>query len=57
VDTLSADTTALGYDTQWLCLRAADTGACHRRDRIFILAVLPSARAGLAAAHAGRRGV
>jgi DNA (cytosine-5)-methyltransferase 1 len=53
-----ADLAALGYDAQWLCLRAADAGACHRRDRIFVLAVLPSARAGLAAAaHAGRRGV
>ena len=36
-DTHRADTTALGYDTQWLCLRACDAGACHRRDRIFIL--------------------
>jgi len=53
-----ADLAALGYDTQWLCLRAADAGACHRRDRIFILAGLPAARAGLAAAaHPGRRGV
>jgi DNA (cytosine-5)-methyltransferase 1 len=43
---------ALGYDTQWLCLRAADVGACHRRDRAFILAVRPG-RLGhlLAAAH------
>ena len=56
-DTLSADTTALGYDTQWVCLRAADTGACHRRDRIFILGCQPAARARLAAAaHPGRRG-
>jgi DNA (cytosine-5)-methyltransferase 1 len=52
------DLAALGYDTQWLCLRAADAGACHRRDRIFILACLPAARAGLAAAaHPGRRSV
>jgi len=53
-----ADLAALGYDTQWLCLRAADTGACHQRDRLFILAVLPATRARLAAAaHPGRRGV
>ena len=39
-----ADLAALGYDTQWLCLRAADTGACHRRDRIFILACQPGRR-------------
>jgi DNA (cytosine-5)-methyltransferase 1 len=49
---------ALGYDTQWLCLRAADIGACHRRDRVFILAWQPAALAGLAAAaDPGRRGV
>ena len=53
-----ADLAALGYDTQWLCLRAADTGACHRRDRIFILACQPAAQTRLAAAaHPGRRGV
>jgi DNA (cytosine-5)-methyltransferase 1 len=53
-----ADLAALGYDTQWLCLRAADAGACHRRDRLFILGAQPAARAGLAAAaHPGRRGL
>ena len=53
-----ADLAALGYDTQWLCLRAADAGACHRRDRLFILGCQRSARAGLAAvAHPGCRGV
>jgi DNA (cytosine-5)-methyltransferase 1 len=53
-----ADLATLGYDTQWLCLRAADTGACHRRDRIFILGCQPAARARLAAAaHPGCRGV
>lgn len=26
-----------GYDTEWLCLRASDVGACHRRERVFIL--------------------
>jgi DNA (cytosine-5)-methyltransferase 1 len=56
--TVLADLAALGYDAQWLCLRAADTGACHRRDRIFILGCQPSARTRLAAAaHPGRRGV
>ena len=52
------DLAALGYDTQWLCLRAADAGSCHRRDRLFILGCQPAACAGLAAAaHPGRRGV
>jgi DNA (cytosine-5)-methyltransferase 1 len=40
----------IGYDTQWTSLRAADTGACHRRDRIFILAARPGTAARLAAA-------
>jgi DNA (cytosine-5)-methyltransferase 1 len=44
------DLAALGYDTQWLCLRASDAGACHRRDRLFILAWQPSAVARLAQA-------
>ncbi|MEV5572700.1 DNA (cytosine-5-)-methyltransferase [Spirillospora sp. NPDC052269] len=32
------DLAALGYDTAWMCLRASDIGAPHRRDRIFLLA-------------------
>jgi site-specific DNA-cytosine methylase len=55
-DTAIADTTALGYDTQWTCLRACDAGSCHRRDRIFILAHQPAAGAVPAAADGpGRR--
>jgi DNA (cytosine-5)-methyltransferase 1 len=47
---------ALGYDTQWTCLRACDAGSCHRRDRIFILAHQPAAGAVPAAADGpGRR--
>ena len=50
------DLAALGYDTQWLCLRAADAGAPHRRDRLLILAARPGAAARLAAAaDPGRR--
>ena len=50
------DLAALGYDTQWTSLRASDTGACHRRDRMFILATRPGAAARLAAAdRPGRR--
>ena len=37
------DLAALGYDAQWLCLRACDAGACHCRDRLFVLAWQPSA--------------
>jgi len=46
------DLAALGYDAQWLCLRASDAGACHRRDRLFALAWQPSACPRLA--RAGR---
>ena len=50
------DLAALGYDTQWTCIRAADAGAPHRRDRLLILAVRPGAAARLAAAaDPGRR--
>jgi DNA (cytosine-5)-methyltransferase 1 len=31
------DLAALGYDAQWVCLRAADAGAPHRRDRLLLL--------------------
>jgi DNA (cytosine-5)-methyltransferase 1 len=37
-DTVQADLAANGYDTRWLCLRASDVGAAHRRDRLFLLA-------------------
>lgn len=32
------DLAALGYDAEWEVLGAADVGACHRRDRLWILA-------------------
>lgn len=32
------DLSSLGYDAQWICLRACDVGAPHRRDRLFIVA-------------------
>jgi DNA (cytosine-5)-methyltransferase 1 len=38
-DRVQSDLAALGYDTRWLCLRASDVGAAHRRDRLFLLAV------------------
>ena len=50
------DLAALGYDTQWVCLRAADAGAPHRRDRLLVLGVRPGEAGRLAAAaDAGRR--
>ncbi len=38
LDVVEADLAAIGYDTSWLCLRASDVGAAHRRDRLFLLA-------------------
>jgi len=36
------DLTALGYDTKWTVMGAADVGANHKRDRIWIKAHLPN---------------
>lgn len=29
----------IGFDSEWLCLKASDVGAPHRRERVFILGV------------------
>jgi DNA (cytosine-5)-methyltransferase 1 len=52
-DVVHADLAALGYDTRWVCLRASDVGAAHRRDRLFLLAT-PADRAGADVADAVR---
>jgi hypothetical protein len=31
------DLATLRYDTSWICLRASDIGAAHRRDWLFLL--------------------
>ena len=38
------DLAALGYDARWTVLGAADVGAPHIRDRLWILATLPDAK-------------
>ncbi|MGK5741485.1 DNA cytosine methyltransferase [Micromonospora sp. URMC 103] len=38
LDVVHVDLAAIGYDTRWLCLRASDIGAAHRRDRLSLLA-------------------
>lgn len=48
LDVVHADLATLGYHTSWLCLRASDIGAAHRRDRLFLLAI----RADTAGHHA-----
>jgi len=34
----------IGYDAEWICLTASMFGACHRRERIFIVAYSSSSR-------------
>ncbi|MET7751586.1 DNA cytosine methyltransferase [Micromonospora sp. NPDC005367] len=38
LDVVHADLTAIRYDTRWLCRRASDIGAAHRREPLFLLA-------------------
>ena len=38
LETVLADLIALGYESEWLCIRASDCGANHHRDRWFLLA-------------------
>lgn len=35
------DLAALGFNTEWRSLRASDVGACHGRERVFVLAWHP----------------
>jgi DNA (cytosine-5)-methyltransferase 1 len=38
LDVVLGDLAQVGYDTRWVCVRASDVGAAHRRDRLFLLA-------------------
>jgi DNA (cytosine-5)-methyltransferase 1 len=38
LDRVVGDLAALGYDAEWDCIRAADVGAPHRRDRLWLVA-------------------
>lgn len=38
MESVVATLAALGYDSEWLCLRASDCGANHHRDRWWLLA-------------------
>jgi DNA (cytosine-5)-methyltransferase 1 len=46
LDAVVGDLAGAGYDAAWRCLRAADVGACHRRNRLFVVA-RPAADADL----------
>ena len=37
LETVISDLISLGYDSEWLCLRASDCGASHHRDRWWLL--------------------
>lgn len=51
------DLAEAGYDARWTCLRAADIGAPHRRERLFVLAYpdFPSREVGRGSAGPGER--
>lgn len=49
------DLARLGLDAQWASVRASDVGACHQRERVFLLAwTADTAGAGLGARREGR---
>ena len=37
-DAVLGDLASLGFDAEWTTLRASDVGACHRRERLFVIA-------------------
>ena len=41
-DEVLSDLAAFGFDAEWTTLRASDVGACHQRDRLFIVATYAS---------------
>ncbi|MEW9521830.1 DNA cytosine methyltransferase [Streptomyces tubercidicus] len=42
-DTVLADLASLGFDVEWVCLRASEVGAPHPRERLIILATAQDA--------------
>ncbi|MDE2096429.1 MAG: DNA cytosine methyltransferase [Patescibacteria group bacterium] len=36
--TVLRDLASAGFDAEWTTLRASDVGACHKRDRLFVVA-------------------
>lgn len=41
-ETILKDLSEAGYDVRWVCLSAAEVGAPHKRERLWILASMPS---------------
>lgn len=46
LDTVLGQMAEAGYDCEWACIRASDVGACHRRDRWWLVAYPESERRG-----------
>lgn len=44
LDTVLGELAEAGYDCEWACIRASDLGACHRRDRWWLVAYPNSSR-------------
>lgn len=55
--TVLSDLAALGYDSEWLCIRASDCGEAHERDRWFLLADSKSLLCNGCEDHNGHRGI
>ena len=51
------DLAALGFDAEWVCLRASDVGASHARMRWFCLAYRPGRRLGILRESSGSNGL
>jgi len=52
-----SDLAALGFDAEWCSLAAADVGASHERERIFVLAQHQSRGRGILRESSGRGGL
>ena len=48
------DLAGLGFDAEWVCLPASGVGACHKRDRAFVLAWPAAEDPDVAAGHQRR---
>ena len=46
IGTVLGELSEIGYDAEWMCVRASDVGAPHRRERVFIMAHSKSERPG-----------
>ena len=46
IDVVLGDLAALGFDAEWHCIPACSIGAKHIRDRVWIYAAIPDAKAG-----------